>query len=366
MSLRSKMIAQNITAILIFNAISIFFGFLIFWFTAAPYIGERLRENAGNIAARYFIISGFLAFFLTGIGALWVISSTVRYVTGPLQRLKRAATEIRDGNLGYELIVSGHDEFTELAACFEQMRIRLKDSMRMQEKSETDRRDMTAYIAHDLKTPITSIIGYSEGILDNVASTPEKIREYAAVIKKKAKSLESLTEDLSLLSKLENAQLVLERREEDAGAFVSEVAAEFSQNEPDIELKINFEPDLTFFIDREKMARVLLNIFQNSVKYKKPEQTVSKLNLTLSSQNGDILLSAEDCGMGIKQNDLPYVFDRFFRADSSRGKQSGSGLGLSISRQIVNLHGGKIWITGNLSGGITINILLPAFKNREE
>jgi signal transduction histidine kinase len=365
MSLRSKMIAQNITAILVFNTISISVGFLVFWFTAVPYIGDRLRENAGHIAAWYFIIGGFAVFILTVIGALWVINATVSHVSGPLQRLKRAAIEIRDGNLGYELVVTGHDEFTELAACFEQMRIRLRDSMRQKEKSENERRDMTAYIAHDLKTPITSIIGYSEGILDNVADTPEKIREYAAVIYKKAKNLESLADDLSLLSRLENAQLVLDKREEDMGTFISEIAEEFSHNEPEIKISANLESNLTASVDREKMARVLLNIFQNSVKYKKPDQAGSELTLTLIRQNDDLLFSAADNGMGITQNDLPYVFERFFRADTSRGKQSGSGLGLSISRQIVRLHGGEIWIVGNPAGGITINIKLPISKKRE-
>ena len=358
MSVRLRMITNSITAILVFNTISIAAGFVLFWFTSGPFVGDRLSENAGNIAAWYFLLGGVVVLTLTGIGALWVIHVTVRHVSGPLRRLKRAATEIRDGNLGYELVVSGHDEFTELAACFEQMRIRLKDSTRLQEKSETGRRAMMDSVAHDLKTPITSIIGYSEGILDGVADTPEKLRQYAAVICKKARSLQSLADDLSLLSRLENARLPLDRRDEDIGALVAEIALEFSHNEPDLRLKTALESGLIASVDREKMARVLLNLFQNSVKYKKPDQA-AELSLTLFRQNGDALLSVSDNGMGITPSDLPHVFERFYRADASRGQQSGSGLGLAISRQIVQLHGGKIWIIGNPAGGITVNITLP-------
>ena len=362
MSLRLRMITNSITAILVFNTLSIAAGFLLFWFTANPYAGERLGENAGHIAAWYFILSGVVVLTLTGIGAVWVISVTVRHVTGPLQRLKHAASEIRDGNLGYELAVTGHDEFTELAVCFEQMRIRLRDSMRHQEKSETDRRSMMASVTHDLKTPITSIIGYSEGILDGVADSPDKIREYAAVICKKARSLQSLADDLSLLSRLENARLPLDKRNEDISALVAEIALEFSQNDPEMQLKTTLESELIVLVDREKMARVLLNLLQNSVKYKKPEQAGAEVSLTLTRQGRDAFLSLSDNGIGISQSDMPYVFEQFFRADASRGQQSGSGLGLAISRHIVHLHGGKIWVVSNPAGGVTINITLPIVK----
>jgi len=358
MSVRLRIITTGITAILVFNTLSIAAGFILFWFTASPYIGERVGENMAAIAAWYFIIGGVVVLALTGLGALWLISVTVRHVSGPLQRLKYAASQIRDGNLGYELVVSGHDEFSELSACFEQMRIRLRDSTRQKEKSETDRRAMMASVTHDLKTPITAIAGYAEGILDGVADTPEKIREYAAVINKKAKSLQSLADDLALLSRLENAQLPLNKQYMDIGAFSAEIASEFSQDTPNLQLTHSLEPGVFTLIDREKMARVLINLFQNSVKYKKPDQTI-ELSLSLTRQNGEALLCVSDNGVGIEKSDLPYVFDQFYRADASRGQQGGSGLGLAIARRTVNLHGGKIWIIGNPAGGITVNITLP-------
>ena len=358
MSVRLRIFTSNLTALLVSNALSVAAGFLLFFLAANPYIGEHLGENAGHIAARYFPMGGIVVLILTGIGSFWVISVTVRYVTGPLQRLKRAAMEIRDGNLDHELGVSGHDEFTELATGFEKMRIRLKDSMRAKEKAETEQRAMMASVTHDLKTPITSIIGYAEGILDGVADTPEKTKEYAAVIHKKAQSLQSLAEDLSLLSRLENTQLLLDKREEDMGKLVAELVSEFSHAEQDVQIQTKLVSDLRVLIDREKISRVLINIFQNSVKYKKPDQPL-EVSVTLVNHNEAALLSVSDNGMGVTQGDLPHLFDQFYRADASRGKQSGSGLGLSIARQLVHLHGGKIWIINNPCGGISVNISLP-------
>ena len=359
MSVRLRLFTNSLTAIIILNAVSMAAGFLLFWLVANPYIGPRLNENAGHIAAQYFALGGIVVLALTGIGAFWVISVNVRRVTGPLQRLKRALAEIRDGNLDYEMAVAGNDEFAELAAGFEQMRIRLKDSMRHKERAETERRAMMASVTHDLQTPITSIIGYSEGILDGVADTPEKMREYAAVIGKKARSLQILAEDLSLLSRLENAQLPLNKREEDVGELVAELATEFSHNEPAMKLETQLTLGLRVFIDREKMTRVLINILQNTVKYKKPDQLGPEVSLSLIRHNGDVLLTVSDNGIGIPQSELPHMFDQFYRADESRNSQSGSGLGLSIARQIVHLHDGKIWIINNPAGGISVNITLP-------
>lgn len=359
MSVRLRMITNSLTAILVLNALSMTAGFLLFRLVADPYIGDRLRENVTDIAARYFPLGGLVVLILTGIGSLWIISVTSRRVTGPLTRVKRAVTEIRDGNLGYELAVSGHDEFTELAAGYEQMRVRLKDSMRLQEKSEAERRAMMASVTHDLKTPITSIIGYAEGILDGVADTPEKTFQYASVIRQKALSLRLLSDDLSLLSRLENAQLPLSKQDEDLGILVSEVASEFAHNEPGMKLEMSLTEDLMASVDREKMARVLSNILQNCVKYKRPEQSGPEISLSLVRQGGEALLTLSDNGIGIAQNELPYVFNQFYRADTSRGVQSGSGLGLAIARQLVALHGGKIWIINNTGGGISVNIALP-------
>ncbi|MCL2045987.1 MAG: HAMP domain-containing histidine kinase [Oscillospiraceae bacterium] len=359
MSVRIRIFLSSITAILVINAVSMAAGFLLFYFIANPYSGQRLRENIGYITARYFTMGGLVMLLISGVGALWIIAVNIKRVTSPLERLKQAVSEIREGNLDFELVITGNDEFTELGTGFEQMRIRLKNTIGLQERAETERRLMMASITHDLQTPITSIIGYSEGILDGVASTPDRVYEYVNVIIKKAKSLKLLAEDLSLLSKLENASLPLEKMETDIGEFLIELISEFKYNEPNMVLETQIKSGFISSIDREKLARVFINILENSVKYTSPEQSDPKVEISLSRQNGDVLIKISDNGIGISHSDLPYVFDDFYRADASRTGQSGSGLGLSIARHLVTLHNGKIWIINNPDRGISVNITLP-------
>jgi signal transduction histidine kinase len=222
-----------------------------------------------------------------------------------------------------------------------------------------ERRATMASITHDLKTPISSIVGYAEGILDGIANTPEKVQEYADIIRKKGRSLQALSEDLSLLARLDSDQLPLDKWEEDIGALIGELASEFVLTEPDARLETHIASNVMVAVDREKIARVIVNLFQNSLKYKKPEQSGPEIALELSRQGESARLTISDNGLIVAQGDLPHLFDRFYRADESRGRQSGSGLGLSIARQLVHLHGGKIWVLANPDGGLTVNILLP-------
>ena len=363
MSVRLRIFANSITALLVLNIVNIVTGFVLFWFIATPYIGQRLSENAGNIAARYFSLAGIAVLFLTAIGSIWVIGVSFKRVTGPLERLKHAVSEIREGNLDYELIVDGNDEFTELGAGFEQMRIRLKNTMKMQESAQSEHRSMMATITHDLQTPITSIMGYAEGILDGVADTKEKVNEYADVIRRKAQSLKTLAEDLSLLSRLDNAQLPLDKREVDLSALINKLVSEFYHNIPNVELDVQILSDIHAHIDEEKIARVMVNILENSVKYANPENTVLRIRITFDRHEQSALLAISDNGIGISQEDLPHVFDQFYRADASRNRQTGSGLGLSIARRLINLHDGSIWIMNNQESGITVSISLPIFRS---
>lgn len=359
MSARLKLLGNNTMVVIVLLAFCAGGSFLIFWLSAAPYAGERITENTGAILARFFSVAGVLVLCLTGIGSVWMGWAAIRGFIRPLQRLKLAAAEIRDGNLDYELIVTGSDEFSEVGRSFEEMRLRLKDSNRQKSIAEEERGAMMASICHDLKTPITSIMGYAEGILDGVADTPEKVREYALVISRKAYSLQKLTDDLSLLSRLENTQLPLELKALDIGRLAGDIAREFAEETPGMELRLDVEEGLICDIDREKFGRVLGNLLQNSVKYKKPEHTAPSVTLRVARAGNDALLTLTDNGRGIPQEDMARVYNRFYRADASRSVVTGSGLGLSIARQIITLHGGKTWMRSAEGGGATACVLLP-------
>ena len=362
MSARLKLLGNNTVIIIVLLALCVCGAFLIFLLAATPYAGERINENLGVILAKFFSAAGVLMLCLAGIGLVWMSWSAIHAFIRPLQRLKLAAAEIRDGNLDYELIVTGNDEFSEVGRSFEEMRLRLKDSNRQKNIAEEERKAMMASICHDLKTPITSILGYAEGILDGVADTPEKIREYTLVISKKAYSLQRLTDDLSLLSRLENAQLPPELKPMDAGLLAGEITREFAEENPGMELTVEADEGLICDIDRESFGRVLVNLLQNSVKYKKPDRTAPSVSLSAVRAGNDALLTLTDDGIGIPPEDMARVYDRFYRSDASRSVVKGSGLGLSIARQIVTLHGGKTWMRAAEGGGVTACILLPLCK----
>ena len=362
MSARFKLLGNNIMMIIALLAFCVCGAFILFALAAAPYAGQQITENLGAILARFFPTAGILVLCLTGIGLIWMYWSAIKSYIMPLQRLKLAAAEIRDGNLDYELIVTGNDEFSEVGRSFEEMRLRLKDSGRQKSIAEEERKAMMASICHDLKTPITSIMGYAEGILDGVADTPEKIMEYALVISKKAHSLQRLTNDLSLLSRLENARLPLELKPLDAGLLAQEIALGFAEENPEMELAIEIEEGHTCDIDKESFGRVLVNLLQNSVKYKRPEHTAPSVALNAARTGDNVLITLTDNGIGIQPEDMARVYDRFYRADASRSLVKGSGLGLSIARQIITLHRGKTWMRSAEGGGVTACILLPLSK----
>ncbi len=358
MSMRLKLITGLIVSLVVLLALCAAASFLLFWLLATPYVGRNLAENIGAIAARYFLIALLVVVVLGAVGALWTLSSTQKNFLRPLRMLRRAALEIRDGNLDFELVVTGADEFTELALCFEQMRVRLKNSTRQQQAVEEERRMLMDSICHDLKTPITSILGYAEGILDGVADTPEKTRQYAGVIRKKSISLQTLSDDLSLLSRLENAQLPLDLAVCDLAVLVGELAEEFRGEVPDVSLAVTVPSGLVCRIDREKIGRVLLNLLQNSVKYHKVGGPPPRIEIAARGVEDRVLLTVSDNGSGVPAQELTRVFDRFYRVDASRGVVKGSGLGLSIARQIVLAHGGKIWLANRPEGGLMVSISL--------
>ena len=359
MSAKFRMHSHNVLIVFFMTLLAFLLSFIVFWINVLPYGGPRMAENLGEIAGRIIPFALTATGIITAVGALLLWASSARSFIAPLNRLKLAAAKIRDNNLDFELIVKGNDEFTELSRSFEEMRIQLKNSRIEKDLAEHERDTMMASICHDLKTPITSLLGYAEGILDGVADTPEKTLNYIRVIRKKAFSMQELTNDLSLLSKLETAQLELEKRRTDIGALTREIAAEYADIVPGIELEYEIQDGLVCDIDRERFGRVMINLLENSVKYKKPEDMAPCLKIAAVEADGNALLTLTDNGIGISDGDLPHIFKSFYRADTSRSVVKGSGLGLSIVRQIISLHGGKTWMRAPKDGGLTVCILIP-------
>lgn len=292
---------------------------------------------------------------------LWLYRS----ILNPIDALKKATRNIRDGNLDFEVAIEDNDEIGELCADFEEMRIRLKESAEEKVIADAQSKELISNISHDLKTPITAIKGYVEGLLDGVADTPQKQEKYLRTIYNKANDMDRLINELSFYSKIDtnripynfnkiNVKEYFDDCIEDIGMELGEQQVEFSY--------VNRVPENVLVIaDAEQMKRVINNIVGNSIKYMdKPQKSIQFRVLDV----GDFIqVEIEDNGRGIASKDLPYIFDRFFRTDTSRNSsKGGSGIGLSIVHKILEDHGGKVWASSKEGSGTTMHFVLRKYQ----
>lgn len=301
------------------------------------------------------IVSFLLSFVVVTIIVLYQFS---RSIINPLHTLQSAAAEIAKGNLDHSISEEGDQEIQALCRDLELMRIRLKDSVHTQLKYEDNRKLLISSISHDLKTPVTSIKGYVEGILDGVARDPEKIDRYLRTISLKAQQIDQMIDDLLLYAKLDLNQIPFDFEKIDIEEYLRNCIIE---NEPELEqnqIKIEFYNELghkrLVLIDRERMRRVIMNILDNSCKYMSKGQ--GEIGIYLRETVSSIIIELRDNGSGINEKDLPYIFDRFYRSDPARSK--GSGLGLAIAKQIIEGHNGRVWAVSQGNVGTSIMISL--------
>jgi signal transduction histidine kinase len=245
------------------------------------------------------------------------------------------------------------------------MRSQLQQSIRLQLQYEENRKELVSNISHDLKTPITAIKGYIDGILDGVADTPDKMDKYIRTVSNKAAEMDGLIEQLFLYSKLDLKRQPFSFEEISPRAFLSDWSEElrFELEKQDIMLEADIRPapEIKILADREQFKRVLGNIIQNSVKYMDKEE--KRIRLHAESDDHTLRITIEDNGPGIDAEALPYIFDRFYRAEQSRSAETGgSGLGLAIAKQIMEGHGGDIRAESEPGHGTRLVLLLPIRK----
>ena len=254
-----------------------------------------------------------------------------------------------------------HDEFGELTQAFEKMRIRLKQNQEEKLKDEQENRELVTNIAHDLKTPITSIKGYAEGILDGVASTEEKKRKYIQTIYHKAVEMNRLIDELNYYAKIETNRIpyhfcqlpALEYFQD----FSVEVAMDLDAMGYQFETDFLVEESVEVIADPEQLRKVLNNIISNAIKYM--DKKDPKIRFVLSDAGDFVEVEISDNGKGIEKKDLPNIFERFFRTDAARNTETGgSGIGLSIVKKIIEDSGGRIWAESELGEGTSIHFVL--------
>jgi two-component system sensor histidine kinase BaeS len=301
-----------------------------------------------------FMFRFYLALGLGGIGGTAVALSVgvllARSLTSPLRDLTRAAQAMSRGDLEQRIAVRSDDELGALARSFNQLSEDLVHA-------RAQRRQMTADIAHELRTPLSLILGHSEALADGVL---EPKQESFDVIYDEARRLTRLVDDLHTLSLSDAGQLVIWREptspEELLRAAATAHAADAEAR--GVALDLTMDADLPKVdVDRDRIIQVLHNLLSNALRY-----TPSGGRIALSAQRvgGMVRFGVQDSGPGIAADDLDSVFERFYRADPSRGRDGGgSGLGLAIARSIIEQHGGRIWAESVPGAGATLRMDLP-------
>lgn len=292
---------------------------------------------------------------------LWIYRS----IAAPLLKLKKATRSIKEGNLDFVLDVEGNDEFAELFQDFEDMRIRLKESAEEKIILDKENKELISNISHDLKTPITAVKGYVEGIMDGVADTPEKMERYVKTIYNKTNEMDHLINELTFYSKIDTNRIPYTfsklNVEDYFGDCAEEVGLELETRGIELVYANYVEGDVQVIADGEQIRRVIHNIIGNAIKYMDKPKGIIQIRV---KDVGDFIqIEIEDNGKGIGAKDIAYIFDRFYRTDVSRNSsKGGSGIGLSIVKKIMEDHGGKVWATSRLGIGTIMYFVLRKYQ----
>lgn len=292
---------------------------------------------------------------------LWVYGSMIRQIN----RLQDAAKRVQSGDLDFELKPEGNDEMGQLIQAFEDMRVRLKENAEEKIQSDRESKELISNISHDLKTPITAIKGYVEGIRDGVADTPEKMDKYLGTIYNKANEMNLLINELTLYSKIDTNRIPYNFAPISVNAYFDDCAEDLAMELEAKNVEFGYfnyvDSDQMIIADPEQLKRVINNIVSNSLKY--TERDKRKINLRVKDVGDFIQVELEDNGKGIAAKDLPHIFERFYRTDASRNSsKGGSGIGLSIVKKIMEDHGGKVWATSKENIGTVMYFVLRKYQ----
>ena len=315
-------------------------------------------------------VEGLIACLVLAIIAVLMVAAIAMIIWAyrgfivPIRNLRAATKNIKDGNLDFVVAVEGEDEIAELCADFEQMRKQLKETSEAKIRHDKEASMLISNICHDLKTPITSIQGYVEGLLDGVANTPEKQEKYIRTIHNKADELNHLINELTIYSKLDTNRVPYNFQKLPMESYFADYIEELKLDLEAQNVEMNYfnyvEEACSIIIDPEQIGRVMNNIVSNAVKYM--DKAHKMINIRIKDVGDFVQVEVEDNGKGIAQKDMPFIFERFYRADMARSETKGNGIGLSIVRKILDDHGGKIWATSKIGVGTTMYFVIRKYQ----
>lgn len=326
---------------------------------------QHVQDIVGSLISGHLLLDMFIAILLILIFTAIMLTRLIRDgFVNPINELNTAMRRIKEGSLEYALETNVKGEIGDLYRNYEDMRLRLKESTEENAAGEKQNRELISNISHDLKTPITAIKGYVEGIMDGVADTPEKMDKYIKTIYNKANDMERLINELTYYSGIDNNRIPYNFHRINVADYFGDCVEEVGMDLEQRNIKFNYsnmvQPDTVVIADPEQMKKVINNIINNSVKYMDKPNGV--IDIRILDEVDSIRVEIEDNGKGIAQKDLGKIFERFYRTDASRNSaQGGSGIGLSIVKKIVEDHGGYIWATAKEGEGTCMHFVLRKY-----
>lgn len=317
-----------------------------------------IRPDGGFIPFVIFTSTVFMMVFAGGS----FITQRRNYenIIAPVISLKKQTEGIRQGDIDTVVLTNGIGELGELAGAVENLRVELKNSVYYRQKVDDNRKFLISSISHDLKTPVTSIRGYIDGVLDGVADTDKKKEEYLKKAIVKITHMNTMIDDLLLYSKLDLNQMTFDTRRIAINDYIqnltNEYAVDFEREGKTLSFEDTMKKEVYVRIDGEKMRRAVQNIFDNAKK--NIEKGDGWLKTILRESSAAVLIEFTDNGTGIQAKDLPHLFERFYRGDEARTADGSGGLGLAIAKQMIEGMGGRIWAISKDNEGASFIISL--------
>ena len=324
--------------------------------------------RVNSVISKTLLIYMFFAIVIILIVTSVVLTQWIyKSVFAPINRLNVAMQNIAEGNFEYILTSEDTNEIGELYRNYEDMR--LKESTEEKIQNERQNRELVSNISHDLKTPITAIKGYVEGIMDGVADTPKKMERYIKTIYNKANDMNRLINELTYYSGIDSNRIPYNFHRINVAEFFQDCVEDVGLDLESKDIELNYsnlvDPDTRIIADPEQLKKVINNIIGNSIKYiDKPKGII---NIRILDEVDSIRVEIDDNGKGIAAKDLGSIFERFYRTDASRNSaMGGSGIGLSIVKKIIEDHGGYIWATSKEGEGTCLHFVIRKYREAEE
>ncbi|MEY2194841.1 sensor histidine kinase [Neobacillus sp. BF23-41] len=295
------------------------------------------------------ILFGWLLIISILLSILFVLIGT-KYLVNPIRKLNKATREIAEGNFSIKLDIDRRDELGNLAISFTRMSQKLA-------KVDTLRKELMTNISHDIQSPLANIKGYL-ALLENSEKSDQEKQQYLRVVHSEVNRLSSLTKQLLLLSTIESKKDLMEVSSVNIAEQLKAVIHQYEWSILDKEIMLSYSlPGAAVKGDRALLYSVWENLLTNAIKYNQENGTI---DIRLSESELEVVIVIKDSGVGLNQQEIERIFDRFYRADASRARSvEGTGLGLSIVKSIVDMHQGKIDLTSEKGKGTTFTVILP-------